>query len=138
MIRPWNQRAVDAYFQTLLWSSSGEEDFETGEVAPGELERVSALVLKWLYKHETALDLAEELLDGTSSDGSTGWELVGHNLWLSQVGHGCGFWDGDLSIPFKGKELGDYLTEKSKELGEGAGPYFGDDGLIYIFGMEEA
>ncbi len=47
-----------------------------------------------------------ELLEQAGDD-----EQNGHDLWLTQAGHGCGFWDRGYG------EIGDKLSEKSKEFG---------------------
>lgn len=49
---------------------------------------------------------------------------AGHDFWLTRVGHGAGFWDGDWPIH------GDALTEICKKFGE-VDLYVGDDGKIY-------
>ena len=39
-------------------------------------------------------------------------EMLGHDLWLTRNGHGCGFWDRDLG------ELGELLTALCELMGE--------------------
>lgn len=129
------EHALRGYLACALWSSTHEEhhDFEQGDFADGEEQRMSGFLFDWIDSHYEALDRAADLLDGSTSCGTSGWELVGHNAWLSQQGHGTGFWDREpLGVEHApGVSLGDYLTEKSKELEEHCDLYFGDDGLIY-------
>jgi hypothetical protein len=49
----------------------------------------------------------------------------GHDFWLTQNGHGAGFWDGDWTEPH-----GEALTQLSKRFG-GRDLYIGDGGKIY-------
>jgi hypothetical protein len=49
---------------------------------------------------------------------------AGHDFWLTRVGHGAGFWDGDWP------KNGDALTEICKKYKE-IDLYVGDDGKIY-------
>jgi len=59
-----------------------------------------------------------ELLEQAGDDAQNG-----HDLWLTQAGHGCGFWDRGYG------ELGDQLSARSKEFG----PYdcsIDDDGVF--------
>ncbi len=53
-------------------------------------------------------------------------ELAGHDFWLTRVGHGAGFWDGDWREPAAAT-----LTEACKKLGQ-QWPVVGDDGQIYL------
>ena len=48
----------------------------------------------------------------------------GHNLWLTQNGHGAGFWDGDY---VKGDEITALCEEHLKPIDL----YVGDDYMIY-------
>lgn len=54
----------------------------------------------------------------------TGWELAGHDFFLTQAGHGVGFWDRGLGV------LGDRLTDACDSVNIEA--YVGDDGLVYV------
>lgn len=51
---------------------------------------------------------------------------LGHDLWLTRCGHGCGYWDGDWPEP-----LGRQLTEMARAMGP-RWLYEGDDGLLYF------
>lgn len=57
-------------------------------------------------------------------------EFIGHDLWLTTCGHGCGFWDGDWEEP-----IASQLSEWCRKHGD-IELYVGDDKLIYIFGKE--
>ena len=54
----------------------------------------------------------------------TGWELAGHDFFLTQAGHGAGFWDRGLGV------LGDRLTDACNNVNIEA--YVGTDGLVYV------
>lgn len=64
------------------------------------------------------------------------YNQFGHDLWLTENGHGAGFWDRDYLEVFPectdGDSLGDALT-KAVQYREGY-LYLGDDGLVYIQG----
>jgi hypothetical protein len=62
---------------------------------------------------------------------STVLEFVGHDLWMTTCGHGCGFWDGDWD-----EDMGARLSEWCRKQSE-TQLYFGEDGFIYIFGKED-
>lgn len=55
-----------------------------------------------------------------------GAEHIGHNLYLTRCGHGCGF--RDRGYP---RDLADRLTAAAKGMGE-VHPEIGDDGRVYV------
>lgn len=57
-------------------------------------------------------------------------EYVGHDLWMTICGHGCGFWDGDWEEPIASE-----LSEWCRKHGD-IELYVGSDGLVYVFGKE--
>ena len=57
-------------------------------------------------------------------------EFIGHDLWLTICGHGCGFWDGDWD-----DRIATQLSEWCRKHGD-IELYVGDDQLIYICGKE--
>ena len=110
----------ESYINTALWSSLDEDD-------------------RYLDEYWTICDISKETLklmeDAYTTFYHKAWHLVkssdknatvehfGHNVWLTQNGHGAGFWDGDYAN-------GEELTALCKELGE-VHLYRGDDGKIY-------
>lgn len=114
------------YLRTALWSSNDEStpeggdsmdhNYDVDDIAPESVQLAQQMILKFQKA-------AGKLLDGLDMT------RVAHDLWLTQNGHGAGFWDGDYEDP---PGLGDKLTEIAKQLG-GVTPYVGDDGVIYFF-----
>lgn len=141
------QEAWDGFLACALWSSQDEDHGpynDAGlELGPGEEVAARAALDSWLDTNEPLLDTVAELLDGTTREGSTGWELIGHNVWLNLAGHGTGFWDRDaLDIPHlktpggKWTTLGEYVGVLVKELAQDACLYVGDDGKLYFIGLQ--
>lgn len=117
------------YSTALLWSSTDEVDGETVNLDQYSTsnqadDHCRAACLAFFKAHAT--DLAEAAPLYVSAQGSTGYEMAGHDFALTRNGHGAGFWDGDLP-----EALGARLTEASKAAGE-CWPYIGDDGTVYI------
>lgn len=71
---------------------------------------------------------AEDLIEAQDTFGYS-LEQAGHDFILSRNGHGAGFFDRGL------EELGDRLQKAAESAGP-AEAYLGDDGKIYISGME--
>lgn len=117
------------YTAALLWSSTDEvngetvnlDDYATSTAADDHC-RAACLA----FFEANAADLAEAARLYVSSQGSTGYEMAGHDFALTRNRHGAGYWDGDLP-----EELGNRLTEAAKAAGE-CWPYLGDDGAVYI------
>lgn len=139
----WRREMMDGYIMAAQWSSSHSEECDDGheeyiemdevDLAPGQEMRLGLAVSRWARGFMPSLERAAELLEGTCV-GHTGWEMVGHNVWLSQVGHGTGFWD-RTELDVGG--LGDWLSDASKLIGESAYGYV-EDGLGYFEGFNQA
>lgn len=125
-----------AYIETMLWSESANEDGESfleigkdlGDLAPCALKRCvddckafqePEDVIRAI-EHEAA-PIAHECGDGGS------YAMAGHDFWLTRVGHGAGFWDGDWDEA----DPDGVLDKRAKELGH-VDVYLGDDGLVYL------
>lgn len=112
------------YIMASLWSSTDENDepfdsnYSIDDLDQWNANNVKEQVRKFL------VDNAQDLKLSGLSD-----EQIGHDLWLTQVGHGAGFWDRGLD-----KELGERLSEASKKLGVSANMY-AEDGKVFIDGM---
>jgi hypothetical protein len=117
------------YQLRLLWSTSGEhkgQEFESleGFNMSGAMAKQTADDCMAFYLANLA-DIKEAAARYGASNDPTGFEPAGHDFWLTRVGHGAGYWDGDLP-----DELGARLTAASKAAGE-VWPYIGDDGKVY-------
>jgi len=110
--------ALDAYFETALWSSTEmdelntplDENYDVNDISP-ELRAEAEQELADFIK------LAGHLL------GKQPLTLIAHDFWLTRCGHGAGFWDGDY-------EHGEELTKLCKPYGN-VDLYVGDDNLIH-------
>ena len=114
---------VAAYLGTALWSSTGDDErpldatYGVYDFAPEALIDAANDIARFRHLAGDVYDLAQEY---------TGYDDARfmHDLWLTQNGHGAGFWDGDYG-PY-----GDALTRAAK-VGE-SGIYVGDDGKLYL------
>lgn len=151
-VRSWRRKMMEGYIEAARWSSSssmpGTGDDGDGELipldddsldlAPGQAAHLGFKVARWARGFMPALERAADLLENGQWDG---WELVGHNAWLSQDGHGTGFWDRDaLDVSVTGHlsetwgdgiKMKDLLHEAAKTIPESYG-YIGDEGLVYF------
>lgn len=98
-------RVTQAYLECAKWTS--DEEIEV-------LEGLGIWELDWADDVDVSdvanfLEIPEvqEAIKECSLEGSE----VGHDLWLTQNGHGVGFWDRDLG------EHGDTLTEHADKFG---------------------
>lgn len=121
---------LDQYLITCLWAEYDNSDEQGGD---------------HLDENYDADDFADEALDSAEKDvrkfiasvmekhpevfEEFSLGDIGHDLWLTRVGHGAGFWDGDYDN--EELKLGDYLTEESKKLGH-VDVYVGDDNKLYF------
>ncbi len=116
---------ANGYREALIWSTSG--DFEGRE-----LESLEGFAFSAAASLQIALDCRafveanRAALEQAATVPGYSWAHAGHDFWLTRVGHGAGFWDGDLP-----DDIGDLLTEASKAAGE-VWPYIGDDALVYL------
>ena len=115
------EEMIEAYIESALWCgvSTGEDgeveyDFTADDLAPDSLASMRADVLSFL-------SLLEE--EEVPVDAETPAQM-GHDLWLTQQGHGAGFWDRGLG------EVGEQLTKWAHSLGH-VDLIAGDDGLVY-------
>lgn len=120
------------------------------ELGAGVADAMKTRLLAWWDGFAPLLNRAAMLRDGDGSGRWAGWELLGHDVWLSQVGHGTGAWDrkslevclvcsGDTAARtcacYNGTTMGEAVTDAAKLLGESAYGYIGDDGLAYFDGF---
>ena len=126
-----------SYLATAQWSSGDGEhenfdDFAWSEQAKEQakkdcqtfIEKVNAT-----FDKDTARYILNRECQGPM--------LAAHDFWLTRVGHGAGFWDGDWNLhPYKDEpvvpDLGDMLTYISRSFNN-LDVYLGDDNLLYFF-----
>lgn len=116
------------YVECALWSSTDVVDGKDVNLDSGEydlsdnaLDYLNAKCLDFYTKNEA---LIERFMDTYE----VGIDYVGHSLWLSQNGHGAGFFDYG-----KKGELGDQLHEIAMH--DETELYVGDD-VIHVMGHE--
>ena len=114
-------KMVAAYLECALWSSHDDngipfDRFHTvSDVSDDAKERATRTCEDFMLRCMTWGDL----LMGIAPD------MAGHDLWLTQNGHGAGFWSRDLG------PRGDKLTEFAHFYGERY-VYKGDDGKLHL------
>jgi hypothetical protein len=107
---------VQAYLETALWSSTGDdgrpldEDYDISDFAPEAVAQAE----------EDCSDFMEFSDTSGLSD-----EEIGHNFWLTRNSHGAGFRDLGLG------PQGDTLTRDARAYGS-CDVYVGDDGKLYL------
>lgn len=115
------------YLIAALWSSTDSDnedtpfdtDYDVEDFDKKTVDKARQLIIKFMIDNEA--DLKASGLDD---------EQIGHDLWLTQVGHGAGFWDREGVS----KEVGNRLSEESKKLGQSANLY-AENGKVYIDGL---
>lgn len=124
---------LSSYIETALWSSRDsydddgsflDQNYSIDDLAPEALERA---------KKDTSvfLEKAEKIVSEIDPEYELDQGLAGHDFWLTRNGHGAGFWDGDYP-----KEIGDALTELSREFGE-IDLIVGEDNKLYFEGGKD-
>ena len=112
---------INAYLECALWSSV---DMDTDEqldknYTVSDFETDS---LNKLKKH--AIDFFTNNIDLINKAENYSYEQAGHDLWLTENGHGAGFWDRGLY------DIGEKLTELAGY--HVTDIYVGDDNKLYI------
>ena len=116
---------VAAYLATALWSSTGDDErpldatYSVYDFAPEAIEEAATIIERFRFLAGNVYQLAQEY---------TGYDdgHFMHDLWLTQQGHGAGFWDGDYG-PY-----GDALSRAAERLY--LTPVAGGDGNLYLEG----
>ena len=111
---------LEAYLECMIWSEYDsnndtlDKNYDFSHFSKELIEKsIDDLVSFEAEIHEKNLD-----------DNLTSWQ-IGHDLWLTRNGHGCGFWDRGLG------EQGDKLTAIAERF-KVVSCYVGDDGQLYI------
>jgi hypothetical protein len=124
------KQILRAYIECALWASTDgstpnggrplDENYSLASIPSDELAKVERMIEKFLQI--VGDDTLNQYLE------SHDYEQLGHDLFLTQNGHGTGFWDRDYAT----EGLGKTLTALSKKLGE-CTACVGDDGCVYFY-----
>lgn len=127
-----DSNAQEEFFQsflvTLLWSTTGDEDenlddkHDLDDIHPHTLAGLRKVCDEFLASNHEDVQAVIDEVDGYTMG------TAGHDLALSCNGHGAGFFDILL-------DAADRLQKAAEELGP-IDAYVGDDGFIYVMGME--
>lgn len=116
-----NNMFINAYLECALWASINSDDgepldsfFDISDFDNDSLEKLKAHALKFFTDNIELINSAENY----------SYDQAGHDLWLTENGHGAGFWDRGIGEP------GDKLTELSEN--HETDIYVGDDNKLYI------
>lgn len=119
------QTFIEGYLACALWSSRDSAD-ESGDLHLEDNYGFEDIYVKSLARLVAdAEHFRTENLENLKASGldESQW---GHDLWLTQNGHGTGFWDRGLP-----DALGRALTDAAKACGS-VDLYVGDDGMLHI------
>lgn len=138
IMRQWRAVNLDSlvsgYIEAALWSSSPyptEEEEAQGVAMPVDFlgfelsdsfnQTMRDRVARTLAKRSTRALFRIATLRGIKKEGVSAYtrhtwtyddDQFGHDLWLTENGHGVGFWCRDeLEIDIQGESLGDRLTD---------------------------
>lgn len=128
MDNPYLKPVVDKVFRqyliTALWSSTDDHDnplddnYSIDDIHSDSIERLRVDVENFI---ETNILFMQTWGDDYESQ-------TGHDLWLTQNGHGVGFWESEWECSVT--NAGYHLNEAAKQLGERF-LYVGDDGMVH-------
>jgi hypothetical protein len=108
---------VNGFTACALWLTTDDDDnydtYDSDDLSPEAVARIREHCADFVRNWRNVWKRA-----GMSDDDA------GHNLYLTQNGHGTGFWDRGLG------ELGEQLTRACKPYGT-FDLYAGDDGKLY-------
>lgn len=131
------ETVLEGYITAAMWSSTDETDesggnplddnYDANDLAPNVYEQMRADCRAFL-KVIAALGItdADLFTECVGSWESSYEEHVGHDLWLTRNGHGCGFWDGGWGA------IGERLSMAAQSIGS-ANLYLGDDITIHYW-----
>ena len=118
--------AFDQYVETALWSSSDNENgdsFLDENYSLADVAAETRMHLLYIWKLFCMNNRA--LINAALEHNGNDIDQIAHDLWLTQNGHGAGFWDRDYP-----EDIGKKLTEAAEKMGQ-IDLYVGDNGKIY-------
>lgn len=123
---------IRGYVECMLWSSTGDNDeplnekYTSDDIDPVTMGRIEADCRSFL--HAAAPFITIDNFKGANL--SSLESRAGHDFWLTRVGHGSGFWDGDWKSDAN-QGLEGPLTKIAKGYRH-LDAMVGDDGKIYL------
>ena len=118
------------YMAAMLWSSHDDSPGDHGETldrfSPHDIDGESLEQIRmecYDFCRANAYDI--ESWERCAGDGNDAYGNAGHDFWLTRVGHGCGYWDGDWP-----ERAGVRLDAAAKAAGN-RDIYVGDDGKLH-------
>lgn len=111
------QKVLDSYFETLLWASGEEGEFDGVTIYDFSESAVNSSKMDIEKFIETINTNPSAIAEANEYDE----RMLGHNFALSRNGHGAGFFDNNNDI----------LQNICRET-KSAEPYLGDDKKVYI------
>ncbi len=122
-------RFYNSFIAALLWSAAGDgdngdefEDNDASGIHPHVADQLRAQCNQFCTQNESDLQKAKEEVRYTI-------DHAGHDFALSRNGHGSGYFDRKLG------EVGARLQRAAEDFGP-AEAYLGEDGSIYVSGLE--
>lgn len=111
----------NAYITCALWSSINDQDREPLD-SYYDISDFNKNSLKTLHDH--AIKFFTDNIDLINKAENYSYSQAGHDLWLTENGHGAGFWDRDIGDI--GEKLTDLAGNKETYI------WVGGDGALYI------
>lgn len=122
------------YLEAALWASTDDVSnpldarYSLDDFNPETKTTARDLCERFMSENESALDLYCERVAIVDDDSPMAY--AGHDLWLTRIGSGTGFWDRDMD-----KVITEPLSESARKLGEAN--VWEDAGALLIDGMAE-
>lgn len=121
---------TDGYIKTAIWSSVSDDSEEempiTDNHNKNDIDKETLEHMEKTCRLFFEIGGYNEIMKSETdlpSDSKDKYDVAGHDFWLTQNGHGAGFWDGDWPN-------GEKLTELSDKF-DGNNLYVGDDEKIH-------
>lgn len=123
---------LEAFLNCAIWSSHLDKEspdndysYSTEDISEEALEYLTSVARVFYQENKCYIDVLITESNNAHINGNNLYTLAGHDLWLTQAGHGTGFWDRDYWGKYR-----DMFTKRAENLGE-IDLYIGDDGEIY-------
>ena len=122
---------VRGYIECMLWSSKDDMDeplnksHTADDIDSQTMDRIYADCRSFIHSVGPFITIDNFKGANLSSVDSR----AGHDFWLTRVGHGAGFWDGDWAS--EGSGIDGPLTKAANAFGN-VDPYVGDDGKVHL------